>query len=578
MWNYIGPAPNDNLAPSGVYLSMTLLKFIGFRALVISLLLSSFTPSIHAQCKFPSAQGARALTFSFVPENTNSSAVLHVTFRFHGNSTGSESIVIPVGWAGEKLHAVSNLRALSEATTIEDTSDAGRKIVRYPVNADVTLAYDLSKDWQGGLHHPYQFHPVVMPEYFEINGQNSLVFPKTDSMASITANFDFHALPNDWALATSFGTPEDHTDYCQSFSGAWVEVARAVFAAGDFRIHRFSISGRPAVVAIRGQWTFTDDQATAGIQKVVGIVRDFWHDYNFPYFLVTLKPYDEDHGDSDGSSFTNAFWIYMSRLDPLETQLTQLAHESFHAWNPHRMGEFESYRDWDWFKEGFTTYYAFKLVYLAGLMPLSDYIQSLNHDLRLYPSTDDPYIRGRGIAVWLDGEIRSKSNGKKSLDNVMFDMVAASRKPITLERILRTADHYLSARARRQLEAAAKKGIVLVPAADAALPGCTALSVSAEQLPLFDLGFDFNASRIAFRVVGVREDGPAYQAGLRNDQKLTHVSVYNGQPDKLAKFTIDVSGEPKVIQYYPRGKIVSVPQYHLDSAALSAHQDSCLPH
>jgi predicted metalloprotease with PDZ domain len=557
---------------------MTLLKFIGLRAMAIALLVSLVNISVHAQCKFPSSRGVRALTFSFVPEKTSAGAVLHITVQFQGNSTGSESLVIPVEWAGEKLHAVANLRALSEATTIEDTSDPGKKIVRYPANADITLAYDLSKDWPGGLRHPYQFHPVVMPEYFEINGHNALVFPKTDGPASVIANFDFHALPNNWTLATSFGTPEDHADYCQSFSGRWEEVARAVFAAGDFRIHRFWISQRPAVVALRGQWTFTDDQAVAEIQKVVGVVRDFWHDYNFPYFLVTVKPYDEDHGDSDGSAFTNAFWIYMSRLDPLDTQLTQLAHESFHAWNPRRMGEYESYKDWDWFKEGFTTYYADKLVYGAGLIPLSEYIQSLNHDLRLYPGTDDPYIRGRGIAVWLDCEIRSESHGKKSLDNVMFDMVAGRRKPITLQRILRTADHYLSAPARRQLGDAANKGMVVVPAADAALPGCTALSVSVEQLPLFDLGFDFNASQLAHRVMGVREDGPAYGAGLRDDQKLTHVSVYHGQPDKPAKFTVEISGQPKVIEYYPRGKIVSVPQYRLDSAALSAHPDSCLPH
>jgi predicted metalloprotease with PDZ domain len=544
--------------------------------LIIPLLISSFPFSVRAQCKFAPSQAGRPITWSFAPERAASGAVLHVTVQFQANSIGAEAIEVPVEWAGEKLHAVSNLRALSDGTTIEDTSDPGSKIVHHPPNSAVTLAYDLTKDWPGPLRHPYQFHPVVMPEYFEINGENSLVFPKTPRTARVTANFNFEGLPNDWALASSFGTPENHAGYCQSFVGAWEDVDRAVFAAGDFRIHRFQIGRRPAVLAIRSQWTFTDDQAIAKIQQVVGLVRDFWHDDNFPYFLVTLKPYDEDRGDGDGSAFTNAFWIYMSRLDPLETQLPTLAHETFHAWNPGRMGAYESYANWDWFKEGFTTYYADKVVYLAGLMPLSAYIESLNRDLRLYPGTDSPYIRGRGIAVWLDGEIRAESNEKKSLDNVMFDMVAGAATPITLERILATADRYLSPPSQRRLEAAANQGAVLVPAANAALPGCAALSVSLEELPLFDLGFDFTASRLAHQVVGVRQDGPAYEAGLRDGQKLTHVSVYNGQPDKLAQFTIEASGEPKTIQYYPRGKIVSAPQYHLDQAALAAHPDSCL--
>jgi hypothetical protein len=94
---------------------------------------------------------------------------------------------------------------------------------------------------------------------------------------------------------------------CQSYSGPWSGVRQALFAAGEFRIHRFQVGARPAVLAIRGEWTFSDDEAITDIQKAVGIVREFWHDDNFPYFLVTLKPFDNDSGQGDGSAFTNAF-------------------------------------------------------------------------------------------------------------------------------------------------------------------------------------------------------------------------------------------------------------------------------
>jgi len=547
-----------------------------FRALFILLLMLSFAVAGLSQCRFPSSRVGRTITFSFVPENTASGTILHVTVQFEGNSRGFEQIEIPVEWAGEKLHAVSNLRALSSSTTIDD-SGSGEKTIRYRPDFSVVLAYDLSKDWAGPLVHPYQFHPVVMPDYFEINGDNALVVPKLPRGALITANFDFHALPSGWSLATSFGASNDRGEYCQTSSGERDEVLfHALLAAGDFRIQRFRIGRRDAVLAVRGKWTFTDGQAVEEIRKIVGIVRDFWRDDHFPYFLVTLKPYDQDHGSGDGSAFTNAFWIYMSRLDPFETQLTQLAHESFHAWNPFRMGPYESYRAFDWFKEGFTQYYAYKLVYLAGMMPLSAYVESLNRDLRLYPGSADPYIRGRGIALWLDGEIRRESKGKKSLNSVMLDMVHGVDKPLTLERILQTAGRYLTPAARRQFEGAANQGDVLLPAADAALPGCAALGVSMEELPVFDLGFDFAASRLANRVIGVREDGPAWRAGLRDGQKLTQLSVYNGQPDRLATFTIDAGGQPQVIQYYPRGKSVTAPQYRLDLAELTARPGSCL--
>jgi hypothetical protein len=58
-----------------------------------------------------------------------------------------------------------------------------------------------------------------------------------------------------------------------------------------------------------------------------------------------------------GSEFTNAFWMYVSRQDSFADRLPQLAHESFHAWNPHRMGLRPNGEPIDWFTEGFTDYY-----------------------------------------------------------------------------------------------------------------------------------------------------------------------------------------------------------------------------
>ena len=134
------------------------------------------------------------------------------------------------------------------------------------------------------------------------------------------------------------GTSDHGTDRCQSHTGPWTDAHDALFAAGDFRIHNFQIGKRAAVLAVRGVWTFTDDEAIADLQRVVSIVRDFWHDDRFPYFLVTLKAFDQDQGSSDGTALTNAFWLYLSRKDPFSAQLTTLAHETFHAWNPRKMG------------------------------------------------------------------------------------------------------------------------------------------------------------------------------------------------------------------------------------------------
>ena len=318
---------------------------------------------------------------------------------------------------------------------------------------------------------------------------------------------------------------------------------------------------------MRGTWTFTDDEAIGQLQRVVGIVRDFWHDDNFPYFLVTLKPYDRDHGSSDGSAFTNAFWMYVSRLDSFAGLLPQLAHEAFHAWNPARMGTLSSEADQatTWFKEGFTTYYGYLLVYRAGTLPIANYVDSLNRDLRQFPTSTNPYVRGRVIALWLDGAIRRDSRDEHSLDDVMFEMVRTGDQPITLARILETAGRYLSADSRSLLQrAVADHGNLPAPDQAPSIGGCAHPSL--QDLPTFELGLDLARSGATSKLTGVVEGGPAFAAGLRDGQPLAHVSVNNGDPDRLARFTIHTDAGDRQITFYPRGSTVAAWQYRLDQS------------
>jgi predicted metalloprotease with PDZ domain len=526
-----------------------------------------------AQCTFSQKSTGRVLTYIFEPTIAAENNVLRVTLKFKGNSEGTEEIEIPTHWADETLHGVTNLRALSSDTVLADSAE-GRKTLRYPPNQQVVLSYDLVKDWTGPFKHPLQFHAGIMPEYIEINGDNAFIYPKMDRGDPVTINFDWQKIPAAWALATSFGTSSGPDDRCQSYSGLLDGMREALFAAGIFRIHHFQIGNRYAVLAIRGQWIFTDEQAIADIQKSVGIVRDFWRDDNFPYFLVTVKAYDQDHGSSDGSAFTNAFWMYMSRLDPLSSQVPTLVHETFHTWNPRRMGLIpqNGEKSIEWFREGFTKYYEYLLLYRAGLMPLTDYLENANSDLRDYPTSSSAYVRGRVIATWLDWQIRKNSNNKNSLDNLMFEMVREADKPLTNDRILQTAGRYVTPAARTELQLAVEQNAF--PQINGATFG-PCIRISEVDIPTFDLGFDFEASRQAHKVIGVIPDSAAFKAGLRNDQPLTSWSFYNSQPDRIAKLYIQTDAGAETIQYYPRGKAVATPQFHLDEKTYAANESSC---
>ena len=254
---------------------------------------------------------------------------------------------------------------------MDSSSASGEVVLHGPANHVVVVEYDLQRDSSKPLVNPLQFHPVLTPQYLEFTGSNALVRRVLSDNAAETANFNWQGLPSVWTLATSFGTSETPASRCQTFTGPWNRVQEGLYAAGDFRIHPFRINGQSAYLAIRGTWTFTDDEAIQDIQKTIGIVRDFWSDNAFPYYPVTVSPFDRDHGSADGSEFTNAFWMFVSRLDRLDGLLPTLAHESFHAWNPGKMGTVPTGYDENaikWFREGPTDYYGQLLTYRAGLL------------------------------------------------------------------------------------------------------------------------------------------------------------------------------------------------------------------
>jgi len=180
-------------------------------------------------------------------------------------------------------------------------------------------------------------------------------------------------------------------------------------------------------------------------------------------------------------------------------------------------------------------------------------------------SSNDPYVRGRVIALWLDGAIRRESRGEHSLDDVMFDMVRTGDQPITLARILDTAARYLSADGRGVLQrAVVDHGGLPAPDQAPSIGGCVRPYL--QDLPTFELGLDLASSRATRQITSVVEGGPAFEAGLRDGQSLASVSVNKGDPDRLAKFTIHTGAGDRQITYYPRGKAVAAWQYRLDQS------------
>lgn len=566
------------------------------------LLLSSASVS---QCAMHDLHSFDILRYSFEPLIAADKMRLFVTLEFQGGDSGKVKLELPSEWAGQKQaeKSITQLKVLSEGSTITDTALPFEKELSFTSGATVRVSYILEKDWHSALDSGTRFRADLSPSYFHIIGITSLVHPKINDSCIVNVNFDWQQLPVGWSLATSFGT----SDRRQSFDGSWHDAVNSLFVGGDYRIYRTEISGNVLNFAIRGKWNFTDEEWVSNVSKIIGFERTFWHDNGFPYFLVTLTPFDQDHGSTGGTALTNAFMMHLSRLDGLSpTTLETLAHEAFHGWNPHRIGtrQGSGYGD-SWFSEGFTHYYQDVILFRAGLLSFPEYVMafgknvgdyyvkegtnvSLRDFIRLH-SADAAVLdqlderRGAVIAAWLDTTIRHESGNKRSLDNLMFDLAdqnvryqhSHNGKPLALtnKRIFGMASKYINRDSGKQLRKYVKEGGE-IPIPENALGPCVRASI--EKTFKFDLGFDRRCVKSEGKIVfGVEADSEAWKAGLRNGQRLLSWSIHNGDTSKEVRLTVQTADGEHVLRYYPRGPDISIQRFTLDSRDYSAHPELC---
>jgi predicted metalloprotease with PDZ domain len=225
-------------------------------------------------------------------------------------------------------------------------------------------------DWTGALRHPKEFRVVVQSTHAIFNGQNGLVHPAIGQSDQVETIFRWPKLPPKWVVASSFGTGRNS----QHFKDEWRMIFDAIFCAGDFRLTQLESNGEKLTLAAHGSWIFTDQQAANQILSIFRVERQFWHESKASRFLVIITPYDQDLGSSDGTVFTNAFLLYLSRKQSFLTdEKSLLAHEVFHTWNPYRMGRINGEAT-EWFTEGFTQYYQDRILLRAGLLSYPEYI------------------------------------------------------------------------------------------------------------------------------------------------------------------------------------------------------------
>lgn len=254
--------------------------------------------------------------------------------------------------------------------------------------------------------------------------------------------------PRGWKIAVGLDAIGD--SYFDYSSPGYDVLADNPVTMGDFIELRYTSHGKPITIAMHG--ALRNDVDREKIIRVCKEITDGLGDFfgglpfnKYVWHLLILSGEDGAAGTEHSSSTSIGL---AQGIGPESIQV--LAHEFFHLWNvkrirPRMLGPFD-YTELPktgalYWLEGVTTYYASLLTYRYGPLDLSAFLGDLVQNttwLRIdmtrfevspYESStrvgrrrnlDQLYYYGWVVGLCLDIEMRDRTNGERSLDDVML--------------------------------------------------------------------------------------------------------------------------------------------------------------
>lgn len=266
-------------------------------------------------------------------------------------------------------------------------------------------------------------------------------------------------LPDEWKHAIC-SLPNVDDDKQAFIAEDFDELVDSPILCGNPDIYPFQVGDREHLLVSIGEGEIWDGEATArDLEKIVAEHHKLWGTVPYPRYIFFNLLVEAGGGlEHDNSTVMMiSRWYYRDR-EKYVRWLGLASHEFFHTWNVRRLRpkplveydyENEVYLRSLWIAEGITSYYDDLQLARCGLISQKEYldavskqieklqttpgrnIQSLSdssHDtwIKLYRPNENSgnsqvsyYNKGAVAAFLLDVEIRSATDGEKSLDDVM---------------------------------------------------------------------------------------------------------------------------------------------------------------
>jgi len=386
------------------------------------------------------------------------------------------------------------------------------------------------------------------------------------------------------------------------------ELVDCPVECGTHRLLTFEVDGIEHRIAIWGSGNEDEERLVTDTKRIVEVQLDMFGGLPYRHYTFILHLADGRGGLEHRNSVTNLLnrWDFKPAR-AYESFIGLQSHEFFHVWNVKRiraepLGPFdytrENYTRQLWAMEGVTSYYTNLLLVRAGLMTPARYLETLADSIvslqstpgrelqSLEESSFDAWIKyyrpdensnntgisyyqkGALVALLLDMEIRARTGGDRSLDDVLrllYETYPISGPGIPeqggyREAVERVAGgdfgpffaRYIAGTAELDYESA------LTHAGLALRWGHK--EARADGQPPAWLGINTRAENGRLRVTSARSSGPAYAAGISAGDEIVALDGWRVDDQRLsARIGERAPGDSVTLSLFRRDELLHVP-------------------
>lgn len=431
-------------------------------------------PSLVGQRPAPRAPGAPRYDIAYVFEARDPAThTATIRLRVSGALSDSTLIQLPAWYPGryaiynfaanvQQVHAACDGRSVAAPKVDKQTW-----VVHCPAPLRGTRTIDFeSQVWWNDLN-----GSDTQIDSLHVNVNPGNVFPyvvdhKPDSV-SVT-----YMGPEGWTVVNGAVVAPFPGAVTQRFPNYDVFIDHPTEISNRFTLDTFTVGAVQYRVLLHAEGAATGREAlVAGIHRVVEAEVALWGDPPTPRYTFLVHYMPNNRGGGDGMEHLTSCQVIVPTVLMDSTgyqssagyydQFELFAHEFFHTWSMKRLRAREL-GPWDytrdnytatlWVGEGFTNYYGARMVYRAGLWDRAQYLSRaaaavaqlqatpgrlvmsaeeaslsawlmdrvpLRQQAMLHNSAVSYYTKGEALAWLLDLEVRARTSGEKTLDDVM---------------------------------------------------------------------------------------------------------------------------------------------------------------